>query len=125
MVHLVLETGGHETVHLFLVDGAVEILPARADARGAFDVGKDFRHRQAAFLIDRVVFGRIEDFRIDEDPGFLPGRLVRVVMAAVGGADFRFRILVVGLEIDHQHAQRHAHLDGGKTDARGIVHGFE
>jgi hypothetical protein len=37
----------------------------------------------------------------------------------------RLGIGIVGLEIDHQHAQRHADLDRGKADARRIVHRLE
>jgi hypothetical protein len=41
-----------------------------------------------------------------------------VRLAAVGVAGFGFSIGIVGLKVDHQHAQRHAHLDGGEADAR-------
>ena len=35
------------------------------------------------------------------------------------------RIRIVGLQVDHQQAQRHAHLDGGKADTRRFIHRFE
>ena len=34
-------------------------------------------------------------------------------------------VFVVRLQINHQHAQRHAHLDCGEADAGGIVHCLE
>jgi hypothetical protein len=60
VVHLVLQAGGQQAVHLLFVDLAVKILPAGADAGRAFDIGVDFRDRKAAFGIDRMLFRRIE-----------------------------------------------------------------
>ena len=46
-----------------------------------------------------------ENFRIDE-------KLRRFVLAFLG-------------KVDHQHAQRLADLDGGKADARRVIHGVQ
>jgi hypothetical protein len=44
--------------------------------------------------------------------------------AAMVVALFRLGVFVFGLKVDHQHAQRHAHLDRGKADA-GVIHRVE
>ena len=89
-----LQAGGQHTLDRFFVDCAVEILPARPDAGGAFDICVDFRDRQAAFIVNRDFFGRVENFRVDEDPWFLLERPVRVLVSAVFGAHLRFGVLV-------------------------------
>jgi hypothetical protein len=48
-----------------------------------------------------------------------------MMVVAMCVAGFRLGIRVIGLEIDHQHAQRHAHLDRGEADAGRIVHRLE
>ena len=125
MVHFVLQAGGEQVVQFGFVDRAVEILPARVDFRRAGDLGIDFGDRQAAFAIDRQVFADRRQHRVDEYAGFFSGRLMGVAVAAVRGADFGFGVGVVGLQIDHQHAQGHADLDRGEADAGGIIHGVE
>ena len=125
VVHFVLEAGGEQPVDVFFVDLAIQILPARADARRAFDIGVDFGDREAAFGIDRVVFRRIEDHGVDEHPRLALDRLVRVRVPAVRGAFFRRGVLILGLEVDRQHPQRHADLHRSEPDPGGFVHRFE
>ncbi len=72
-----------------------------------------------------MVFRRIEHLGIDEHARFALVRTVIVFVIAVRMTRFRLGILVLGLEIDHQHAQRHADLNRGKADAGGIVHRVE
>ncbi len=104
---------------------AVQILPARTDAGGAFDFGVDFRDREAAFVIDGYFLGRIEKFRIDEHPRLALVRPVAVLVALMRGADFGLGVLVLGLQVDHQQPQRRADLDRGEADAGGVVHRLE
>ena len=52
------------------------------------------------------------------------GDRLDVFVAAVI-ADLALGFLVLGLEVDHQHALRYADLDGGETDTGRVVHGCE
>ena len=124
MVHLVLDAGGHQAFHVLFMRFAFEVLVAHTAGRGPVDIGKDVGDRKATFLIAGQIFRRVEDFGVDENPRFLFRRIVDVfvpVMIAWLG----LRILVLGLEIDHQHALGHADLDRGKADAGRGIHRFE
>ena len=48
-----------------------------------------------------------------------------VFVATMGGADFRLGIRVFRLQVDHQHALRHADLDRGEPDPIGVIHRLE
>ena len=63
--------------------------------------------------------------RVDKNLGLAFDRAVGVAVAAVFVARFGFGVLVLGLEIDHQHPQRHAHLNCGQADPGGDIHRLE
>jgi hypothetical protein len=125
VIHLMLQANRHHAVERFFVHRAIQILPARTDPGGALDVSVNLGDREAALVIRQMLSRRIEDLRIDEDPRLTLGGLVRVMVIAMCGADFRLRVRVIGLKIDHQHAKRYADLDRRETDAGRVVHRLE
>ena len=48
-----------------------------------------------------------------------------MMVVAIMIAGNRLGIRVIGLKIDHQHAQRHPDLDRGETNPGGVVHRLE
>ncbi|MNT39871.1 hypothetical protein D3C72_1761540 [compost metagenome] len=100
-----LQAGRQQAIGLddLLLAVAVEVLDG--DLRRTLHFGVIVRNGEAAFLIDRELIGRSDDLRVDED--------ARGLLVPFLG------------DVEHQHALRHADLDGGEPDARGVVHGLE
>ena len=103
-----LQTGGHQIVHRLFVDNAIQILPPCANLGRPFNVGILIGNRQTALAVDRMFFGRIEDFGVDEHAGILDGLAVFFL-----------------LQVHHQQAFRYAYLYRGKADAGCRVHCFK
>ena len=74
MVHLVLKAGGEKPFECLFVVVAVQVLIFDRASRGAIHIGINLGNRQAAFVISRHVFGRIDDHRINEDARLFLGR---------------------------------------------------
>src|SRR6266436_2774703 len=109
MIDLVLDAGGEQALGVFLVHLAVEIGEAHPHLRRPLDFFVIFGDRQAAFLVDRHLLRRRQDFRIDETPRL---RLGLAVLALLG-------------EIHRDQPHRLRDLDRRKPDAGRVVHGLE
>lgn len=105
MVHLVLNARGEEALHLFLPRLAVIVEIAHAACRRALHVVEELRHRQAAFLVDVRLLGRINNLGIDEVT--------------------RRPVLPFVREIHDDHSLRLTDLDRGEADALRRVHALK
>ncbi len=98
MVQLVLNAVCQQAVGFQLIGLAVAILRLEMHPQGARHFGVVFRDRQAAGSRSSP-----NNFRVDQ----------------------RQRLVFFFADIHHDHATMHVDLGGGKTDARGVIHGFK
>ncbi|ABX64198.1 Aminotransferase, class I and II [Brucella canis ATCC 23365] len=105
MVNFMLKAGGHQAIGLHGLRLAVGIEIIDLDRRRALDLRIIIRDRKTAFFIGAALVGGLHDRRIDEN--------MRC-----------FRLAFLG-KVDNKHADRFTHLNGGKANARRIIHGVE
>mmetsp|Transcript_28333 Transcript_28333/g.52865 ORF Transcript_28333/g.52865 Transcript_28333/m.52865 type:complete len:272 (-) Transcript_28333:2007-2822(-) len=106
VVNLVLNAGGPEAVHLFTLFIAVAVDPFDLNLSGPGHVGILLGQGQTALLIDVQIVRGGHNLGVEHDQG--PGRLALFLDA-----------------IEHDQTLQHAHLRGGQTHTRRVIHGFQ
>ena len=105
MVHLMLDAGRKEPVHILFANLVLAVEIADADPFGTFYLGKMLRQGQASFF-EHAAFARcLYDFRVCHL--------------------HRLRRLPRSRDIGDDHPFGYAHLRRRQTDAGGGVHGFQ
>ena len=122
MVHLVLQAGGEQAIELGIMRGALLVEPGGTDPCRSVDIAIHLRHRQAAFVVNGDVVRFPGDHRVDEHPWVTDvSDFLRLFLAFGLGS-----IGVLGtLQVDDEDTFRHADLNRGKADTRGIIHRLE
>ncbi|EKF41196.1 class I and II aminotransferase [Nitratireductor indicus C115] len=105
MVDFMLQAGRQKSVGLHRLHFSLDVHVIDRHTCRAFDIGIIIGNRQAAFLVDVARIRARHNLGIEHHQ--------------------RCRFLVLVRNVDNEHAQRLAHLNGGEADPRRVIHRVE